>query len=131
MRNTRQRSLVLDIINNSYNHPTAYMVYDKCIKLIPNISLGTVYRNLNTLVDLGEIQRLDIPGGMTRYDKAVCHNHFICLKCKGVYDLKGSLNFDEEIEGNKVYTCKVSYEGICCDCLKKNEGDDNNGIKRK
>ena len=73
MRNTKQRKMILEIINNSYNHPTAYMVYQECTKILPNISLGTVYRNLNTLVSSGEIQRLDIPNQMTRYDKLINH----------------------------------------------------------
>ena len=120
MRNTRQRSLVLEIINDSYNHPTAYQVHEKCTKVIPNISLGTVYRNLNALVSLGEIQRLEIPNQMTRYDKILSHDHFICLNCGKVYDLKRSkISYDDVIDGNKVYACKISYEGICCDCLKK------------
>lgn len=120
MRNTRQRSLVLDIINNSYSHPTAYQVHEECTKVIPNISLGTVYRNLNTLVGLGEIQRLEIPNQMTRYDKMLSHDHFICLECGNVYDLKRSkISYDEVIDGNRVYNCKISYEGICHDCLNK------------
>ena len=120
MRNTRQRNLVLDIINNSYNHPTAYQVYEECIKEIPNISLGTVYRNLNTLVSLSQIQKLDISNGITRYDKVLSHDHFICINCSNVYDLKRSkISYDEFIDGNKIYTCKISYEGICSDCLNK------------
>ena len=47
MRDTKQRRLVLEIINNSYNHPTAYQVHEECLKVLPNISLGTIYRNLN------------------------------------------------------------------------------------
>ena len=120
MRNTKQRNLVLDIVNKSYNHPTAYMVYEECTKVISNISLGTVYRNLNTLVNLGQIQRLEMPNEMTRYDKNINHAHFLCLKCGNVYDLKQSkISYEEAIEGNKVYTCKISYEGICRDCINK------------
>lgn len=120
MRNTKQRSLVLDVINNSCNHPTAYMVHQECLKAMPNISLGTVYRNLNTLVSHGEIQRLDIPNIMTRYDKISKHDHFICNCCGNVYDLKRSnISYDDVIDGNKIYACKISYEGICHDCIDK------------
>ena len=120
MRNTRQRSLVLDIINNSYNHPTAYQIHDECTKIISNISLGTVYRNLNTLVSLGEIQRLEIPNQMTRYDKILRHDHFICTNCSNVYDLNRSdISYNEYIDCNKVCNCKIIYEGICHDCLNK------------
>lgn len=133
MRNTRQRNLVLEIINNSYNHPTAYMVHQECQKAIPNISLGTIYRNLNTLVSHGEIQKLEIANQITRYDKVLNHDHFVCLECGNIFDIKRSKIFYEEIiDGNKIYKCKISYEGICYDCLNKNnEGDDINGTKRK
>ena len=134
MRNTKQRNLVLDIINNSFNHPTAYMVHQECTKVIPNINLGTVYRNLNTLVNLGEIQRLEIPNQMIRYDKVLSHDHFICVKCGCVHDVtRSKITYDDVINGNKVYACKISYEGICRDCLdiNKNKGDDIDGIKGK
>lgn len=133
MRNTRQRSLVLEIINNSYCHPTAYMVHQECIRMLPNISLGTVYRNLNTLVELGMIQRLEVPGHIDRYDKMKAHDHFICLNCGNIIDLKRSkITYDEMIDGNLIRNCKIRYEGTCCDCLSKNkEGDDIDGIKRK
>ena len=133
MRNARQRSLVLNIVNNNCSHPTAYMVYQECIKEIPNISLGTVYRNLNTLVEIGLIQKLDIPNQMTRYDKVLNHDHFVCLKCGQVYDLeKSNITYDEFINGNKVYTCKIRYEGICHDCLRNDrKGDVIYGIKGK
>ena len=62
MRNTKQNSLVLDVINNAYNHPTAYDVYLECVRVMPNISLGTVYRNLNKLVERRAIQRFELKG---------------------------------------------------------------------
>lgn len=130
MRNTKQRSLVLEIVNDSYNHPTAYEIYQNCIKALPNISLGTVYRNLNVLVELGSIQQLEVPGQMTRYDRNICHSHFVCIQCFKIIDLKESdISFKNHIDGNLVVHCKVCYEGICCDCLRK--GEDINGIKGK
>ena len=133
MRNTRQRNLVLEIINNSCNHLTAYQVHQDCLKIIPNISLGTVYRNLYFLVKLGKIQKLEIPNQMTRYDKALGHAHFICLCCGKVYDLKKiKISYDKIIDGNKVCACKINYEGVCYDCLNNNcEGEDIDGIKGK
>lgn len=134
MRNTKQRNIVLDIVNNSCSHPTAYMVYQECISVLPNISLGTVYRNLNTLVKLGSIQRLEVPGHIDRYDKVLDHDHFICLECGSIIDLdRSDISYDKMIDGNLVKTCKICYEGICLDCLKNIDykGDDNNGIKGK
>ena len=120
MRNTKQRSLVLEIINNSYNHPTAYQVHEECLKVLPNISLGTIYRNLNALVNMRKIMKIDTPDNITRYDKILSHDHFICTNCSNVYDLnRSNISYNEYIDGNKVYSCKIVYEGICHDCLKK------------
>ena len=133
MRNTKQRNLVLDIINRSFEHPTAYMVHQQCLDVIPNISLGTVYRNLNMLVELGKIQRLEVPGHFERYDKMVCHDHFICISCGSIFDLnRSNISYDEIIDGHKVSECKIRYEGTCHDCLKLGKkGDDIDGIKGK
>lgn len=124
MRNTRQRELVLDIVNQSYNHPTAYEVYQNCILVIPNISLGTVYRNLNTLVELGSIQRVSVSGQVDRYDKITKHDHFVCVRCGSIIDIvKKNFCYEGMLEGNKVLDCKVRYDGICCDCINLEEGE--------
>ena len=62
---------ILDIINNSYSHPRAYDVYLECKKEIPNISLGTVYRNLNTLLESNSIQKIKSTDNIDRYDKMI------------------------------------------------------------
>lgn len=125
MRNTKQKTLILEIINHSISHPTAYMVHQECVKELPNISLGTVYRNLNILVELGKIQRLEVPGHFDRYDKIQAHDHFVCLKCGSIIDLERTkISYEEILQGNLVMNCKIRYEGICCDCLKMYKGDD-------
>ena len=100
MRNTKQSNLVLDIVNSSCNHPTAYDVYMESIKIIPNISLTTVYRNLNKLVEKRLIQRFELKDNIVRYDKNTCHDHFICTCCGNVYDLERSnIMYDDMIDG--------------------------------
>ena len=74
MRNTKQNSLILDIVYKAHNHPTAYDVYLECIKVIPNISLTTVYRNLNKLVSKRKIQRFELDDNIFRYDKNTCQS---------------------------------------------------------
>ena len=81
MRNTRQKKLIYDIIVNSYAHPTALQIYKEAINVIPDISLGTVYRNLNMLVDNDSIVRIKMPDGIDRYDKCLEHAHIICSNC--------------------------------------------------
>ena len=119
MRNTRQRELILEIINNSYSHPSAYDIYLECMKEIPNISLGTVYRNLNTLLETNSIQKIKSTDNIDRYDKMVTHSHFICTLCNKIIDINDKFDYNEYVGDNKVLNCKITYEGICKKCLEK------------
>ena len=64
MKYSRQRNIILDIVKNSYDHPTAETVYKLARKELPSIGIATVYRNLNQLVDSGEVIRISLPGGV-------------------------------------------------------------------
>ena len=128
MRNTRQRNVIFEIVNNSYNHLTAYQIYDIARGEIPNISLGTVYRNLSNLIDDGKIKKLEVEG-IDRFDRNVNHAHFICIKCDNIIDIFDSLLSDNKyIDGNLVMDYDIKIKGICKKCMGGNE---NNGIKRK
>ncbi len=86
---SRQRQSIQDYLANSYDHPTADMVYMHVKKEYPNISLGTVYRNLNLLTDMGEALKINTPNGGHRFDgHTKPHNHFICTDCGEVVDLE-------------------------------------------
>lgn len=120
LRKTRQSDLILDIINNSHTHLTAFGVYELARRSINNISLGTVYRNLNTLVENNEIRRIKGLDSEDHYDNIkVSHNHFICGECKNIYDVYD----DEKISINnnlgKVMNYEIYYKGICKNCLGK------------
>ena len=120
MRNTRQRKLILDIVNNSFSHPTAYDIYELCKKEISDISLGTVYRNLNILSRNLEIKRLKMPDNIDRYDKNLKHSHFVCVKCLKIVDIHNKyleeINF---IDGNEILDCEIKFKGICKKCKEK------------
>ena len=123
MRNTKQKKLILEIINNSKSHLTADGVYEKARKKIANISLGTVYRILNILVDNKEILLLKTNEGITRYDNVkIPHQHFECEKCHKVIDVFDNVKLDKNILPNcKVIDYEIKYKGICSDCLEKEE----------
>jgi Fur family peroxide stress response transcriptional regulator len=88
-RYSRQREHILKIVQNTDSHPTADWVYEQARAVIPNISLGTVYRNLNLLVEEGLIQRVLLGDGIVRYDgKLGPHHHFICTKTGKIYDVE-------------------------------------------
>ena len=122
MRTTKQKKLVLDIINNSCNHLNADEVYKECRRSIPDISLGTVYRILNQLVDNQLIRRLKVQG-FDRFDSAYKkHSHFFCSKCSSIYDVFSDIiNVDNVSVPGVVNDYDVNFVGICNDCLKNEE----------
>ena len=124
MRYSKQRDEILNVVLSSCNHPDAKEVYNMVKKKIPNISLGTVYRNLNTLVDEGKIRKVLMKDGNDRFDKMLInHNHIICECCGKVRDVDLLLNGNEvkEVEnqtGFKITDCNFNINGICNDCMK-------------
>ena len=68
MRYSKQRELVMQTVQQLCDHPTAEEIYDKAAQECPNLSLGTVYRNLNSLVEAGRVRRVSIPGKADRFD---------------------------------------------------------------
>lgn len=95
----------------------------------PNISLGTVYRNLALLSELGEIARISTGMGAERFDgNPQEHYHFICTECQCVSDLEmpeinhidilAGQNFDGEIHGHITY-----FYGMCGNCSRKKQAE--------
>lgn len=124
MRYSKQKEEILKIVIDSYNHPDAKEIYNLVKKRIPNISLGTVYRNLNALTAEGKIIRLSMQDGNDRFDKTLRnHNHVMCLKCSKVCDTQLLLNNEEiqkveEETGFKITDCNFNINGICKDCME-------------
>ena len=86
-KHSKQRGEIINILKESYSHPTAEEVYLIAKEKNPNISRGTVYRNLNFLVEKGEIIKIDMNTGSDRYDYLRKeHSHIICAECGKVID---------------------------------------------
>ena len=126
---SRQRELIYTYLMSTKAHPTAETVYTAVREQCPNISLGTVYRNLSLLADIGEITKVTVSNGPDRYDaRKSPHNHFICRNCHSVIDLdieedsaldqKAALVFPGKIEGHI-----TNFYGLCVNCMKKVEKD--------
>ena len=126
LKYSRQRESIKEYLNQSCEHPTADMVYMHVKQDYPNISLGTVYRNLSLLSEIGEIQKLSTGTGPDRFDgRPNPHYHFICKNCGSVLDLKveglehinilAGQHFDGEIDGHITY-----FMGKCPTCKKEN-----------
>lgn len=120
MRNTKQKEVILNIINNSFNHLNANGVYLEARKVIPNISLGTVYRNLNNLVDENKIIRLKMSDGIDRFDKNVIHAHVVCSVCGKIDDVMYDyIKKLPNIKDYKVMNYDLRFIGKCKECLEK------------
>lgn len=123
-RMTRQKKVIMNILRSTRSHPTADWVYEQARQEIPDISLGTVYRNLNQLKEDGQIMELCYGSSYRRYDgNPENHYHFHCQKCGKVYDVEMPLQtiLDEkvkEIEGHQVIKHRLEFYGICSDCLQ-------------
>ncbi len=121
MRSSKQRSLILSIVNSSNRHLTAEQIYEQCQKSIPNISLGTVYRDINQLVLNGEINKIDYKDGKYRYDSLLIkHHYFKCLKCGKVEDVYQDFELPADIIlGSKVLDYDIYFRGLCNECNKE------------
>ena len=127
LKYSRQRESIKHFLAETKDHPTADAVYMHVKKEFPNISLGTVYRNLNLLTDIGEAVKIATPDGGDRFDGRVePHNHFLCKKCGRLLDLDLDMtrlnevnqlaadNFDGIIESSSTL-----FYRECSDCIKK------------
>lgn len=127
MKFSKQRELILNEILTNPVHPTADCLYDNLKKENPNLSLGTVYRNLAQLTEHGFIQKVSIPGHPDRFDGRIeNHYHIICEVCGEVHDLESEIlgNLKESISKEtdiKITSYNISFKGICNDCIKCNQ----------
>ena len=85
---TKQKALILKIINESYDHMTVEEVYKKAILEMPTIALATVYNNINSLFKSGQIRKFVLTDGMAHYDKQIPHDHLVCEKCGTIIDVE-------------------------------------------
>ena len=126
-RMTHQRKVILENLKNTESHPSADEIYLKVRKILPHISLGTVYRNLETLSEMGLINKLDSCGNQRRYDGNIGkHYHIRCSKCGKVVDLPEdtviSVNYDhKKIDGFPIVDHTIQFTGICNECYMRNK----------
>jgi Fe2+ or Zn2+ uptake regulation protein len=121
-RMTKQRKAILEVLKNTDSHPTADSIYDEVKKNIPNISLGTVYRNLNVLHTMGKIMILDYGGTYSRFDgNPENHYHFHCEECGQLFDINHPVmdEIDKTVEDDTSFTVnfhRLEFYGLCNKC---------------
>ncbi|MBQ7359503.1 MAG: transcriptional repressor [Lachnospiraceae bacterium] len=124
LKHSRQREEIMNFLMTRKDHPTADVVYTNLRQTFPNISLGTVYRNLTLLADLGEILRIRVGDKTDHFDADTSlHYHFICNECGAVIDLEmdsiesvvetAGKNFGGHIQGHTTF-----FYGTCPKCTK-------------
>ena len=122
---SRQREAIVNFLKDRKDHPTADFIYRNIREEYPNISLGTVYRNLGLLEELGMVMKISCNDGNEHYDPNVMpHYHFICRECGAVSDIEMD-NIDfintlaEKNFGGKIYGHNAYFYGVCEGCYKK------------
>ena len=118
-RKSKQRDAIVAEIKSRYDHPTAMELYLSVREKIPNLSLGTLYRNLSQLEQCGQI--IKIPDGtQDRFDgNPHPHAHFKCNCCGKVYDVMSIENYsfdckDENV--GQIYGYSLMLFGRCKGC---------------
>lgn len=127
MRMTKQKRVILNVLRGTKSHPTADWVYLHARKELPNLSLGTVYRNLNVLKEMGEIMELNYGSTFSRFDgNPSQHYHFVCQECGQVMDLDFPVHrqLDDLAAatlGAEVSHHRLEFYGRCANCLHSHQ----------
>ena len=124
-KSSKQRDMILQYMRGIDGHVTPEQVFQALNQGDTKISLATVYRNLNILVEMNEIKKIAHPIEGYQYDKTcVPHYHLHCTKCDRILDL--DIPFDEQLNhlmeektGLHITTHSMMAEGICEECAKK------------
>lgn len=124
---SKQREIIRKVIKESPIHPTADMVYSIVNKTFPSISLATIYRNLNVLVEMNEVQKIPVINGKDRFDANISkHYHMVCNKCNQVFDapslpLNDIQHFYDDKTSFEIYSHHLIFYGVCRECQQKFE----------
>lgn len=120
-KHSKKRDAILECICSTKSHPTADWVYSRLKPQIPDLSLGTVYRNLAAFKSEGVIASVGTVDGMERYDgNTLPHPHFVCTHCNAVIDVE-EINPPQELASQvrcgSVRDCVLTFYGICNQCV--------------
>lgn len=123
-KNSRKRQAILEALMATTEHPTAEALYQALKPAYPDLSLGTVYRNLGLFADAGEILRLGAVHGQERFDgRTDPHAHLLCTRCGRLRDVEAPelesrlCEAARRTTGARVEHCALTFTGVCADCL--------------
>ena len=120
-KHSKKRDAILDCIRGTKCHPTAEWVYQQLKPDFPDLSLGTVYRNIAMFKEEGIIQSIGVVNGLERYDiNTNPHTHFICSVCGQVTDLDEvvlpAAVLEEAASGGVITSYQLQFVGVCAEC---------------
>ena len=125
MNYSKQREIIYNTLKENVVHPTAEYIHSVLKETYPEIGIATVYRNLNKLAGRGEILKIEGLEAKAHFDhNTFDHHHFICRECGRVFDIMPEvapefIRKTEEQTGFKITKAEIAFEGICKDCLEK------------
>ncbi|MBQ4322108.1 MAG: transcriptional repressor [Oscillospiraceae bacterium] len=119
-RYSKKREAILELLRSVDSHPSADWIYQKLKPEFPDLSLGTVYRNLAAFRDDGTLATVGVVAGQDRFDGNTAeHPHFVCEKCGAVLDVTvpGEITADPGPDYT-VHRCDVTLKGLCPACTR-------------
>lgn len=138
VRQSKKRDAMLTLLRGTTCHPSADWVYQQLKAEYPDLSLGTVYRNLNHLCGHGLIRRVGPVNGQERYDGTLSpHSHFICNRCGTILDLPQQSPGQNWLEsasvqyGFQAESCEFIVRGLCRACEDQQPDAQNSTLEEK
>lgn len=120
---SKKRQAIYDYLHSTKEHPSAETIYNSLKAEYPDLSLGTVYRNIKLLEDKGIIKSVAVVNGCERYDALTApHSHFVCSGCGRVIDVFLTNNTEELTKGlradgiKRIDSLSLTYYGVCDKC---------------
>ena len=127
-RRSRQRERILELLQTTGSHPSADWIYDRLKEEFPNLSMGTVYRNLGILIEQGLVKKIDFGSTFDRFDANVGpHYHFVCERCGSIADLELPVDdaLNERVTRNTGFEARrhrIEFFGLCERCRSRRTG---------
>ena len=125
VRRSKKREAMLELMKSTKSHPSADWIYQNMREQFPDVSLGTVYRNLNQLKEEGIVKSVGVVNGQERFDAfTLPHSHFVCSQCGAVIDLpncvpEGMVRSLAEEYGFVEKSSELHVYGVCAECARQ------------
>jgi Fur family peroxide stress response transcriptional regulator len=124
IRHSEKRDAIYNALAADKSHPSAERLFTQLKPLFPDLSAGTVYRNLTRFKEEGTVVSVGVIAGQERFDADLSdHNHFICKECNSISDVTAPLTLSGisgiETDGRVLESCEIMFKGLCAECAAK------------